>query len=236
MRGILMIEALYNQTIKGLKTQTRRSSGLEQVNGCDATKTKPAIIANPDDWNLDVDFTSVGWFRFKNGIGLRVTAKPRYRVGEVMYLKEPVSTRKYLIGHTKENGLISETWGNLYKYSGKENHGITKEGMIMPHIIDKWSNKLFMPASAARAFIKITGIRCERLFDISEQDCVAEGIEHYQYEGWENYNTKHNPQTHSFGSPKNSFFSLYKFANKVKEVQNIWVWVYEFEYLKDFKV
>lgn len=228
MRGLLAIECLYHQIIAGAKTQTRRSGGLEAIND-----------KYIDNWRRVEDGLENGVFSviFKDGLIGTEICKARYRVGEVMYLKEPISTRKYLIGHTKENGLISETWGNLYKYSGKENHGITKEGMIMPYIIEKWSNKLFIPASAARAFIKITGIRCERLLDISDEDCIAEGIETIEAPGGIlDMCYKHYPLNSYILTPKNSFLSLYKFANKVKEIDNIWVWVYTFEYLKDYKL
>lgn len=44
----------------------------------------------------------------------------------------------------------------------------------------KWKNKLFMPQWAARHFIEITAVRAERLQDISEEDCLKEGITRQQ--------------------------------------------------------
>jgi hypothetical protein len=54
-----MIEALYHQVIAGNKTQTRRSGGLEEVNGRKATKSKPAILTNPNNWKLGARIVGV---------------------------------------------------------------------------------------------------------------------------------------------------------------------------------
>jgi len=75
--------------------------------------------------------------------------KPRYKVGETVYLKEPY------FPYCFERAL--------YKYDSKNQFG-------------KWSNKLFMPEKYARYFIEITGVRCEQLQDISDEDCMKEGI------------------------------------------------------------
>ena len=40
----------------------------------------------------------------------------------------------------------------------------------------KWKSSLFMPKEAARIFLKVTNVRCERLQDISDGDEIAEGI------------------------------------------------------------
>jgi hypothetical protein len=77
------------------------------------------------------------------------------------YLKEP-----YVVaGGKKEspNGTVA------YKY--------------LPNIVfpagqqpDKWENKRYMAAKHARFFIEITGVRAERLNEISTPDCIKEGV------------------------------------------------------------
>lgn len=228
MRGLLMIEPLYHQTIRGLKTQTRRSGGLEAVN------------ENPDGWtifnggvyllspemaheNFKAYFneekprygTPIAFLQFiGNGHGMfnPVECKPRYKVGEILYLKEPWIT-------TNPTGEI------IYKFGQKE----------PSRSFFKFKNKLFMPAEAARAFVRITGIKCERLLDISDEDCVAEGIVQHNSGNLTLYEHPKADGPHYTDSPKDAFVELYKFANKVKEVPNIFVWAYTFEYLKDYK-
>lgn len=212
MRGLLVIEPLYHQIVAGNKTQTRRSGGLDVIN------------KSPDEW----EETGSSIVHTKSGIGLEsvdfcnykmtqenVVCKPRYHVGEVMYLKEP---------------LIIMGGGPVYKFD--YNTGDPGRKII------KWRNKLFMPAKHARAFIKVTNIRCERLVDISEVDCIAEGIE--VFNGLEGYYQVYDKNTdaHFTQDVKRSFFSLYRFANKIHggSIGNLWVWVYECEYLPNFKI
>lgn len=206
-----MIEPGYHQVIAGNKTQTRRSGGLEMVNGAKATKKKAAIIANPDDWEIDN-------FMFKSkGYGLnKLYPTPHYKVGEVLYLKEPVSVNL-------------DASKNFYYYDLSPDHDYRDRNYF------EWPNKLFMPARAARAFIRITAIRCERLLDISDHDAIAEGIEQLPNGYYKDYNHAFNK---SF-KPKDSFISLYIFANKIKptaEIPNIFVWAYTFEYLPNYKI
>lgn len=95
--------------------------------------------------------------------------KPRYKVGEIVYLKEPYALLKQ-----------SEIVDVAYKYGYPNNliDNISRwKSNVIPNIHEiKWKNKLFMPERAARYFIKITGVRAELLQDISEEDCLKEGI------------------------------------------------------------
>lgn len=85
---------------------------------------------------------------------------PRYYIGEVLYLKEPYAVVEPGSRFARDGVPAGTT---LYKYNF-QNHAI------------KWKNKLFMPADLARYFIRITDVRAERLQQISDEDCVKEGI------------------------------------------------------------
>lgn len=129
MKGICFKEPLFHATIEGRKTQTRR-------------------IIEPQPSTEVIE--AYGQL-FDGEITHKYEIKPRYRVGDVVYLKEP-----YAIRPTK----------TLYKYGSEK------------HIVDAY-NKCWavnMPESAARYFIEITAVRAERLQDISEDDCKMEGI------------------------------------------------------------
>lgn len=231
-----MIETLYHQTVAGNKTQTRRSGGLDAVNGCKATKTKPAIVTNPDDWIL-IEERRDGSFHFeekptselKPMLDYRI-CKPRYQIGEVLFLKEPYMFLK--------SDSVDFWNGYAYKFGARAGTATSDKGCELGGPDFKFENKLFMPSAAAREYIRITGIKCERVLDISHKDSEAEGIEFDRNTGWINYDKKKEPKTVAFGSPKRSFFSLFRFANKIshkKETGNPWVWVYSFEHLKNFK-
>lgn len=81
---------------------------------------------------------------------------PRYKPGETVYLKEP--WMPFGSGITK--------YAYNYALGSRERKAI------------KWKNKMFMPESAARHFIRFSDedVRVERLWDISPDDCIAEGI------------------------------------------------------------
>lgn len=223
MRGLLVIEPLYHQIIAGNKTQTRRSGGLDKVNGSEylweITGSEAITQAYPIPYKgiIELTFTTIEHIPHGDMAGNHTEiCKPRYKPGEVLYLKEPI----ILMGGEP-----------VYKFDLHQ--GDEKRTVI------KWSNKLFMATKDARAFIRITNIKCERLLDISDEDCIAEGIERadsfYESFGCKFKNYISEPD---FVTPKGSFISLFKFANKMKSnayTGNPWVWVYDFEYLPDYK-
>lgn len=84
--------------------------------------------------------------------------KPRYQVGEVVYVKE---TWAYA-----ENERI------IYK-SSESNLSHWEE-----IIIGKWHSPMMMPEWAARYFIRILDVKVERLQEISEKSCQLEGIDY----------------------------------------------------------
>lgn len=85
----------------------------------------------------------------------------------------------------------------------------------------KWKPSLFMPKAAARIWLEITGIRVERLHEITEEDAKSEGAE---FQLWQTLN---NTDTTSY---KNGFTSLWLHINGDESWNaNPWVWVIEFK-------
>lgn len=107
-----------------------------------------------------------------------------------------------------------------------------------------YRNKMFVKAELMPHQIRITGIKCERLRDISDEDCIKEGIfvneyvgkgkkcHHYGFDGFFNeaagwfargwYNT-----------PREAFAILIdKVSGRGTWVSNPWVVAYEFELVK----
>ena len=90
-----------------------------------------------------------------------------------------------------------------------------------------------MSASAARHFIKITGVRAERLQDITEEDCFREGITVCDYGGM---------QCIVYGLQKGLFFDelrttpIKAYAALIDKINgkgtwdsNPFVWVYDYK-------
>ena len=152
--------------------------------------------------------------------------KLKYKLGEILYLKEP-----YV------DDLIMEK--TLFKYDKSDLQELIDNGY--GDMVDSkgfWKNKLFMPQSAARHFIQITGIRAERLQDISDEDCIKEGIINWKDEkdlpknsvkeilgfsdcfSWNNHSI-----------PQDAYAALIdKITGRGTWDKDPWLWVYDFKY------
>lgn len=95
-------------------------------------------------------------------------------------------------------------------------------------------NKMFVNADFMPHRIRITNIRVERLQDISEEDCIAEGI-------WKAHNVGlegvtywyHGLANSSFRTAKEAYAALIdKISGKGTWKINPWVFVYDFELIK----
>lgn len=97
-----------------------------------------------------------------------------------------------------------------------------------------WNNKMFVKADLMPHRIRITNIRVERLQDISEEDCIAEGI-------WKAHNVGlegvtywyHGLANSSFRTAKEAYAALIdKISGKGTWDSNPYVFVYDFELVK----
>lgn len=192
MKGICFIEPLHGKTVKKIKVQTRRI-----IPNCDSLRESPFKKSGYETWH-----------------GKEL--KPRYNVGEILYLKEP-----YRFPPDVDFIVYKFDYPNgRYEYPGCDKIDTNVD----------WKNKLFMPASAARHFIKITAVRAERLQDISNEDCIKEGIEEERNWGngteWFTYCNG----THSFDTPREAYKALINSIDgKDTWDNNPWVWVYNYE-------
>jgi hypothetical protein len=146
MKGIIFTEPMFHKVASGEKTQTRR-----------IIKPQPDFISD-----------NFHWAKKNNGDVIL----PRYKPGETLYLKEPYA---FAALHGFEE--IYDDYDIVYPCPS-ENVPIVYKYSSYKHIFVRktiWQNKLFMPAKYARHFIEITGVRCERLQDISDEDCLKEG-------------------------------------------------------------
>lgn len=92
-------------------------------------------------------------------------------------------------------------------------------------------NKMFVKADFMPHRIRITNIRVERLQDISEEDCIAEGVWRDDNVGLEGTTYwYHGLANSSFRTAKEAYASLIdKISGKGTWESNPWVFVYDFE-------
>jgi len=217
MKGILLKEQLFKKTIEGLKTETRRKVHFNEVDE-KYLSTPPftEIEIVPRDCPTGFQLFANNPFdpASKDPITRWVyqwDVKPRYKVGEVVYIKEPVAA-------FPQKPLI-------YKYDTPKQH---RKNF-------KWSNKLFMKAVDARYHIKIVGVTAERICDISVDSVEAEGLDNsFPCADMDYYIEKilkELPMDEEYLAPQQQFFYLFKTINPHTDLKS-WVWVYQYELIK----
>lgn len=87
---------------------------------------------------------------------------PRYKVGEVVAVAQRYSS--IAAKHPDVDTFLLQV---------SKAHKISIESM---HELAGWNNKMFTKAELMPHRIRITGIKCEWLQDISDDDCMKEGI------------------------------------------------------------
>jgi hypothetical protein len=96
-----------------------------------------------------------------------------------------------------------------------------------------WTNKMLTKAELMPHQIRITGIKCERLYDISEADCLREGIRYLPQIGKFYFEDMRREEGFYFDDHREAFASLIdKVSGRGTWGQNPWVVVYEFELVK----
>ena len=100
-----------------------------------------------------------------------------------------------------------------------------------------WRNKLFVRAVLMPHQIRITGIKCEQLQSISDDDCFREGIIESWYESTDTttygFADEKKATAVEFDTPREAFASLIdKVSGKGTWASNLWIVAYEFELVK----
>lgn len=138
--------------------------------------------------------------------------KCRYKVGEVV-----------AVAQSYENAGVDPEYPIEGVQLAKEHAG--------------WRNKMFVSAKLMPYRIRITGVRCERLQDISDEDCFREGIIESWYESTDTttygYADEKKGTAVEFDTPRKAFASLIdRVSGKGTWASNPWVVAYEFELVK----
>lgn len=162
MKGKTFKEQSFTSVIEGRQTQFREIEKIQPTDGRDyrmfniLSSTNSKIEGKWFYGILNEDKLS---FEEKD----RRLISPRYKVGDVVYLKEPCAL-------LKEDGRSINT---------NESHCIHNYDGDCANI--EWKNELLMPETAARYFIVITGVKAERLQEVSYEDCLKDGLYMYYW-------------------------------------------------------
>lgn len=192
---------LTQAVIEGRKTMTRR------------------IIKIDNDELRGMQFRGInedGLAIMRSSIGVAQLV-PKYKIGEVVAVAQAYGSDDFCKHIPILHGVKIET---------------EAEGALIGNYnaLKGWDNKMFVRADLMLYKIKITNIRVECLQDISEEDCMKEGIK------TDGYNQKYYTATHfnsHYNSPQEAFSILIdKVSGKGTWNANPYVFVYEFELVK----
>lgn len=198
---------LTRAVIKGRKTNTRRIIPREFFTlQWDVRGEKDLVFENADGDMIDI----------------RRSRYTKYKIGEVVAVAQRYSA--IAAGHPDVDTFLLQV---------AKAHKISIESV---HELAGWNNKMFTKAELMPHQIRITGVCCERLQDISDEDCLKEGIiwdeadlEYYTYEYYDYVGNSDD----GFDTPREAFASLIdKVSGRGTWDLNPWVVVYEFELVK----
>ncbi|WP_298549049.1 hypothetical protein [uncultured Parabacteroides sp.] len=154
-------------------------------------------------------------------IDVRHSKYTRYKVGEVVAVAQRYST--IAAGHPDVDTFL------LY---------VAKAHKIPLEIVQDlagWNNKMFTKAELMPHRIRITGIKCERLQDISDEDCIKEGLEwdHKARMFYVSLGITNTLREWLGGTPRDAFASLTDMISGSGTWEsNPFVTAYEFELVK----
>lgn len=196
---------LTEAVIDGRKTMTRRMiKASKRING----QYVSGFIVCTDTATHQV--TGV-YARDYNGASIEdCEILPKYKIGEIVAIAQ-----SYI------------DCGNMPDYD------VDEDGYpIMPRK-SGFFNKMFVRADLMPYQIRITGIRIERLQDISDEDCLREGVRYSPEIDKYYFERADKDQGFYFNSPREAFAALIdKVSGKGTWNRNPFVVVYEFELVK----
>ncbi len=156
-RPILFSAPMVRAVLAGTKTQTRR-----------VVKRQPSAM--PPGWSLE---------RLAGGFWYAVSGSSRAEnIGRCPY------------GQPGDRLWVREAWRVFAAFNKKPPRDITRNELVWyeaqdevpfhPTAFGRLRPSMFMPRWASRITLEVTGVRVERLQDISEADARAEGAPGYQ--------------------------------------------------------
>jgi hypothetical protein len=165
MKPILFNTEMVKAILDGRKTQTRRII-KPQDSICNGYECTGFVL------DTTADKKDIGCFRFDHEKYLPIFLKPRYTVGDTLWVRETWSHED-----TWYDDVPGMEWKNIHldgKCTWVDYKATEKEDEV-----EIWRPSIHMPRKFARIFLQVKDVRVERLQDITEDAAAAEGAKAY---------------------------------------------------------
>ena len=189
---------LTGAVLLGRKTQTRR--GVPELKDIDPEQISFVKVEDVEDGG------SIFAVYLTNGERRVVT--PKFEVGEVVAIAQSYKAVSDELCNKHRYAIADDIFSKFYSLAG-------------------WTNKMFVKADWMLHHIKITDIKIERLQDISEEDCIKEGI--YKENSFEMFPFYKFYLSRCFPTAYGAYEELINKLDKRMWKQNPFVLVYEFK-------
>ncbi len=200
-RPILFSATMVHALLNGTKTQTRR------------------VVKKSDQWPIN---TVKAVMLETRGTAMAVDAH-RCTYGPEIKCPYGQPGDRLWVRETFQGPFSWGVWDGKFAYkSDPEN--LWPENIRSPNAAF-WKPSIHMPRKASRITLDVTGVRVERLNNISGNDAQAEGIVPAGDGNWHLADTRH-----YMDHPIESYASLWEYINGAGSwAANPWVWVIEFK-------
>lgn len=168
MKPILFNTEMVRAILDGRKTVTRRVVKTQHKDACGFYVT----TRKSDGAFMGVYEYDENESMFDNPL------KPPYEVNDILYVRET-----WQLAYTLDDNdhAIEGTERYIYAASPEDmpnfTHWVDTNGEYRDFV--PWRPSIHMPKEAARIFLKVTGVRVERLQDMKKEDCEREGLEDF---------------------------------------------------------
>ena len=236
---------LTQAVLEGRKTMTRRICPKVIQEGLDAA-SKPILIVPiekiPADMSLE-EFSNV----WGNQCGQLIYTKDECTTVEQTMTPEQImdvviSHSSYKIG---EEVAVAQSYKAIYDKMETTAGNceanawwcvLADSSDRSPILLAGYNNKMYVKAEFMPHRIRITNIKVERLQDITDEDCLEEGIHTVTLDligGSNKLLYDFSGDTELYSSPREAFAALIdRVSGKGTWDSNPWVWAYEFELIK----
>jgi hypothetical protein len=234
-RPILFSVEMVRAILEGRKSMTRR-----------VVKPQPYLLYRPETYKTKVDnWGQCAWIdeegyceHIRGHDHPAYTVCPYGMIGDRLWVREkwrplfddPDSTSHFGLGDCIQYAadMKKHKPSGLDEKTGYRFDVMCEFGNENPN----WKPSIFMPRWASRITLEMTGVRVERLQEITETDALREGIFEFNGLGFYGYDKTGTPGLHCCDSARETFRCLWEKINGRESLdKNPWVWVVEFKTL-----